>query len=123
MNLGSNAAYAMRGRPGLLKVDVCCVDLDRDAALKISPGLPSGSYVEVDVIDTGEGMGELTLQHIFDPFFTTKQPGEGTGMGLSVGQEIIRDHRGAISVWSRPGRGSTFRVLLPQLGKGSVDRK
>ncbi len=123
MNLGSNAAYAMKDRHGHLEVDVHCIDLDRDAASKISPDLASGPYVELNVTDTGEGMDELTLRRAFDPFFTTKPEGEGTGMGLSVVQGIIKEHQGAISVWSKPGRGSTFRVLLPRLEEGCTDEK
>ncbi len=115
MNLGSNAAHAMRGKGGLLEVDVSCVDIDSDAAMKLSPELAPGPYVEIDVSDTGEGMDEETLQHIFDPFFTTKQHGEGTGLGLAVAQQIAKDHKGAISVWSKPGKGSIFKVLLPRI--------
>lgn len=123
MNLGSNAAYAMRGQRGLLEVNVSLVDLDKDSALSISPDLASGSYVEMAVRDTGEGMDEETLQRIFDPFFTTKQPGEGTGMGLSVVQGIVKDYQGALSAWSKPGQGSVFRVLLPRLKDKDIDRK
>ena len=117
MNLGSNAAYAMRERHGILEVDVSCVDLDEESASRISPELSSGPYVEMDVKDTGVGMDEKTLQHIFEPFFTTKLYGEGTGMGLSVVQGIVKDQGGAISVWSKPGKGSVFRILLPRLSR------
>ncbi len=123
MNLGSNAAYAMRGKTGLLEVNVAGVDLDENAATSISPGLPSGSYVEVAVKDTGEGMDETTQQRIFDPFFTTKRHGEGTGMGLSVVRGIIKDHQGTVSVWSKPGQGSIFKVLLPRLENHGLDGK
>lgn len=121
MNLGSNAAYAMGSKRGLLEVNVSRIDLDKYEASKISPDLSSGSYVEVYVRDTGEGMDEKILERIFDPFFTTKQHGEGTGMGLSVVQGIVKDHQGTVSVWSRPGKGSTFRVLLPRLEKRHAD--
>jgi len=122
MNLGSNAAYAMRGGSGLMEVNVACIDLDNDAVSKVSPDLAPGSYVEVSVSDTGEGMDEKTLQRIFDPFFTTKQHGEGTGMGLSVVQGIVKGYQGAVSAWSRPGEGSIFKVLLPRLDKGCADK-
>lgn len=118
MNLGSNAAHAMKDHGGLLEVDVSCVDLDRDTASRISPDLVSGPYVEIDVKDTGEGMDEETRQHIFDPFFTTKGHGEGTGLGLAVVQGIVKGHQGAVSVWSRPGKGSVFKVLLPKREDG-----
>lgn len=116
INLGSNAAYAMKGQRGLLEMGVACVELDKDIASMISPDLSSGPHIEVAVRDTGQGIDEETLQHIFDPFFTTKQ-GEGTGMGLTVVQWIVKDHKGAVSVWSRPGKGSIFKVLLPKLEK------
>ncbi|HNY64481.1 MAG TPA: PAS domain S-box protein [Deltaproteobacteria bacterium] len=115
MNLGSNAAYAMREHGGLLEVDVACVELDSDEAMRISPDLPPGSYVRIDVCDTGEGMDEETRQHVFDPFFTTKGHTEGTGLGLAVVQGIVKGHQGAVSVRSRPGEGTTFSVLLPRL--------
>jgi PAS domain S-box-containing protein len=122
MNLGSNAAYAMMERGGLLEVDVSCVDLDRDAALRASPDLAPGPYVEIEVSDTGQGMDEETQLHIFEPFFTTKSYGEGTGLGLAVVQGIVKGHQGAVSVWSRPGSGSAFRVLLPRIEKGCVGK-
>jgi signal transduction histidine kinase len=117
MNLGSNASYAMKGQHGVMEVDVSCVDLDTNSASKIAPELIPGSYVEVDVMDTGVGMDEKTIERIFEPFFTTKLHGEGTGMGLSVVQGIVRDLGGTISVWSKPGKGSSFRVLLPRTGR------
>ena len=54
-----------------------------------------------------------TVAHIFEPFFTTKPVGEGTGLGLSIVFRIVEDHGGQISVESRPGQGTEFRVSLP----------
>ena len=67
----------------------------------------------IEVADTGTGMSEETLQRAFEPFFTTKPAGEGTGLGLSVSYGIIEAHGGTITVESAPGRGTTFRILLP----------
>lgn len=66
----------------------------------------------VEIGDDGPGIPETTLEHIFEPFFTTKEPGKGTGLGLHVSYNIIRKHRGTISVQSKPG-DTRFKVRLP----------
>ena len=68
---------------------------------------------ELEVRDTGCGIGEAEQKRIFDPFFSTKEAGRGTGLGLFISAEIVRDHRGRIELDSVEGRGSTFRVVLP----------
>ncbi|MDD5309963.1 MAG: ATP-binding protein [Deltaproteobacteria bacterium] len=77
-----------------------------------------GDAVEVSLKDTGEGMDAATIERIFDPYFSTKRASEtgapgGAGLGLSVCRDIVKDHGGNIIVDSRPGRGSTFTVVLP----------
>lgn len=69
--------------------------------------------VEIDISDNGVGMEERTRRQIFDPFFTTKGPGEGTGIGLSISDNIVRSFGGTIHVWSKPGKGSRFTVSFP----------
>jgi signal transduction histidine kinase len=69
--------------------------------------------VTLEVSDTGCGIGEADRKRIFDPFFSTKEPGRGTGLGLFISAEIVRDHRGRIELDSAESRGSTFRVVLP----------
>jgi PAS domain S-box-containing protein len=69
--------------------------------------------VAVEVSDTGSGISAALLPHIFEPFFTTKGPGVGTGLGLSICRSIVEGLGGVIEVQSEPGRGSTFRVILP----------
>jgi signal transduction histidine kinase len=69
--------------------------------------------VAVEVSDTGAGIPPAVVPHIFEPFFTTKGPGVGTGLGLSICRSIVESLGGVIEVQSEPGRGSTFRVILP----------
>ncbi|GAB4236605.1 MAG: hypothetical protein Kow00109_10200 [Acidobacteriota bacterium] len=76
-------------------------------------GLREGDYLLVEVSDTGSGIAPEVLEHIFDPFFTTKEVGKGPGLGLASVDGIIRQHGGAVTVDSKLGRGTTFRLLLP----------
>src|SRR5256885_2896561 len=69
-------------------------------------GLPPVSYVALSVQDNGPGMDARTLQRIFEPFFTTKPVGQGTGLGLPVVHGVMRNHGGAVDVYSIPGQGS-----------------
>ena len=71
--------------------------------------------VAVEIEDTGVGIPVGEQQKIFEPFYTTKPPGRGTGLGLSICYGIVQEHRGRLEVTSHPGRGSTFRIVLPVL--------
>lgn len=73
----------------------------------------AGSYVVIEVHDTGIGMEPAVLDRIFDPFFTTKAIGQGTGLGLSAVLGIVKSHGGLIDVHSQVGSGTTFQILLP----------
>jgi len=83
--------------------------------VKTRPWMIQGTYQKLTVSDTGHGMTQETLQRIFDPYFTTKEAGQGTGLGLSVVDGIIREYGGAITVTSAPGKGTTFEVYLPTI--------
>ncbi|MCE1241317.1 MAG: PAS domain S-box protein [Azonexaceae bacterium] len=72
-----------------------------------------GERVSIEISDTGSGIARENLRRIFEPFFTTKPVGKGTGLGLSVSYSIVQRHHGRIEVDSEPGRGTTFRVILP----------
>src|SRR5262245_34754147 len=75
------------------------------------------SKIEILVQDTGTGISREHIKKIYDPFFTTKAPGKGTGLGLSVSYGIVQEHGGTISVESRPGTGTSFRLELPLVRK------
>jgi PAS domain S-box-containing protein len=112
INLATNSWHAMEGHPGVITLSA------RSFSLPSPDGpaqgeLPDGPYVLLSVADSGKGMDPETLERIFDPFFTTKAPGQGSGLGLSVVHGIVKGHRGAIGVRSRPGGGTTFEILLP----------
>ena len=107
LNLTLNARDAM-GPGGRLRIDVGRAEAPPAAAGR------GGRFIALTVSDDGHGMDGATLAQIFDPFFTTKPPGEGTGLGLAVVQGIIRQSGGQIFAASEPGRGTTFRVLLPE---------
>ena len=114
MNLGTNAAHAMRESGGVLSVSLS--DFNADASLiAIHPDLTPGPCLRLTVSDTGHGMEAAVRERIFDPYFTTKKAGEGTGMGLAVVQGIIKSYGGAISVYSVPGQGTSFHIFLPKI--------
>jgi PAS domain S-box-containing protein len=81
--------------------------------LRTRQGRSPTEAVLVEVVDDGMGIPRADQDKIFEPFYTTKAPGRGTGLGLSICYGIIHDHQGRIEVDSTPGRGSTFRVILP----------
>ncbi|WP_437679537.1 ATP-binding protein [Sorangium sp. So ce131] len=78
----------------------------------------AAGWVVVEVRDTGTGIAKEALGRIFDPFYTSKEEGEGLGLGLSISQSIVAALGGRIEVESRPGAGSTFRVVLPAASAG-----
>ncbi|NTU96473.1 MAG: PAS domain S-box protein [Chlorobiaceae bacterium] len=112
VNLCTNSYHAMEETGGTLSITLCEIVPDSNL-LKILPELHEHPYVKLTISDTGCGMDKLTMDHIFEPFFTTKPVNKGTGLGLSVVHGIITGYKGIISVESRPGKGSSFRIFLP----------
>jgi two-component system cell cycle sensor histidine kinase/response regulator CckA len=107
VNLATNARDAMP-RGGVLSISARQIDM----AAGENP--PPGSYILVDVTDTGVGMNEHTRERAFEPFFTTKAKGAGTGFGLATVYAIVTHSDGYVRVTSTPGSGSTFSVYLPR---------
>ncbi len=114
MNLCGNAEQAMRERGGVLKLMVTSIEVTEDASQEF-PELKPGTFVQLTIQDSGQGMTGEVLERIFEPFFTTKGLGEGTGLGLAVVHGIIIGHGGHIGASSVVGKGTTFRILLPRL--------
>jgi PAS domain S-box-containing protein len=112
MNLFVNARDAMPTGGGTITVRGRNVQIDETFA-KMNIDAAPGSYVCIEVADTGSGMSRDILERIFEPFFTTKAPGYGTGLGLSTALTIVRSHQGFVHAYSEVGFGSTFRIYLP----------
>ncbi len=110
MNLCTNAWQAIPGGVGRITVSLAPVHISESPGLA---GLRSGLYACLTVADTGSGIDAAIVDRIFDPFFTTKAPGEGTGLGLSVVDGIMKSHDGAIAVETTPGPGAIFRAYFP----------
>jgi PAS domain S-box-containing protein len=119
MNLAVNARDAMpKGGRLILTTRNLLVKAHR--APKAGP-LP-GRYVVIEVRDNGCGMDAAVQARIFEPIFTTKGPGRGTGLGLATVKSIVEEYGGHITVESKPGRRTVFRVLLPSVRSGVRDR-
>ena len=118
INLGTNAAHAMPAG-GILSVSLDRIGITK-AAHAACGDLNKGEYVRLTVQDTGMGMSRETVDRIFEPFFTTKGL-DGTGLGLSVVHGLVKDHGGAITIESKVGKGSTFRVYFPAARAATVD--
>ena len=113
MDLIANASEAIGDTSGKITIQTNTVNLSEEQ-IKSEYFLESvapGRYVYVEISDTGVGMSEEMLSKIFDPFFSTKFAGRGLGLAAVLG--IIHGHKGTISVYSKPGKGSTFKVYFP----------
>jgi len=116
MNLAINAGEAVgEGNAGKITIATGWSDVESPFVDAVGQEVAPGRYVWIEVRDTGGGIAEENKSRIFDPFFTTKFTGRGLGLAAVAG--IVRAKKGAITVESEPGRGSTFRVYLPAAGR------
>jgi two-component system, cell cycle sensor histidine kinase and response regulator CckA len=120
LNLYVNAWQAMPAG-GDLYLQTANVTQDEDSVRGIA--LKPGNYVRISVTDSGGGMNEETRLRVFDPFFTTKKMGRGTGLGLASAYGIIKNHGGAITVYSQVDKGTTFNIYLPASNMKVVPEK
>jgi CheY-like chemotaxis protein len=113
MNLVINAAEAIGEASGYITLTTGVQNLDAEAiqTMRFGRDAERGSYVYLEVIDTGCGMAPETLDRIFEPFYTTKFTGRGLGLSALMG--IVRGHKGALSVRSQASRGTSFKVYFP----------
>jgi two-component system, cell cycle sensor histidine kinase and response regulator CckA len=117
MNLIINASEAIGEKSGVISITTGCMDY-QDSYLNniwLHENLHDGLYLYLEVADTGSGMSQKVIDNIFDPFFTTKFTGRGLGMAAVLG--IIKGHKGAIRIYSEPGKGTTFKILIPASGR------
>jgi PAS domain S-box-containing protein len=117
MNLVINASEAIGDRSGFIDVTTGCMECSRDCLQNVwlDENLAEGRYIYLEISDNGCGMDTDTLTRLFDPFFTTKFTGRGLGMAAVLG--IVRGHKGTIKVYSVPGKGTSFKILLPASDK------
>ncbi|MBV1961771.1 MAG: response regulator, partial [Immundisolibacteraceae bacterium] len=113
MNMVLNASEAIGDTSGLITINTGMMRAQTSYLQEtyLSPDLPEGDYLYLEVNDNGGGMTPEIKARIFDPFFSTKFTGRGLGLAAVLG--IVRSHDGALKVYSEPGRGTTFKLLLP----------
>jgi len=122
MNLVVNARDAMPNG-GVLAISTDSIEIDEATILRRSGEGKPGRYAILEMKDSGCGMPPEIISHIFEPYFTTKDQGRGTGLGMSIVYNIIRQHAGWIDLESEVGRGTTFRIFFPMQVTGKTTAK
>jgi signal transduction histidine kinase/ActR/RegA family two-component response regulator len=120
MNLCTNAYHAMQETGGKLDVRLKEIHISYEQSIE-RVGMKIGKHIELTVTDSGHGMEPQVMERIFEPYYTTKEQGKGTGLGLSVIHGIVKNHGGDITVTSLPGKGATFKVVLPIIDEMEVE--
>ncbi|PKK88127.1 MAG: hypothetical protein CVV64_20185 [Candidatus Wallbacteria bacterium HGW-Wallbacteria-1] len=110
MNLCTNASHAMEKNGGILNIEISDINIDCNSNIS---NLKSGNYLKIAISDTGIGISEELIPSIFEPYFSTRAIGEGTGLGLAMVDSIVKNYKGAITVESCLGKGTTFKIYLP----------
>ncbi len=115
MNLITNASESLGDSIGTISIATGSMHCEKEYLSEFTLGenLQEGVYAYLSVSDTGSGMESETLSRIFEPFFTTKFTGRGLGLAAVMG--IVRGHQGGFRVYSEPGRGTCFKIILPSL--------
>ena len=112
LNLCSNAVQSMTPQGGTLDVS-----LDETVVTQSTPAigndLKPGKYMILTVSDTGSGIDQEIMKNIFDPFFTTRKSDKGTGLGLAVVYEVVKNSQGSILLYSEVGKGTRFEIFFP----------
>jgi CheY-like chemotaxis protein len=122
IHLAANACEAMSAG-GQLTIAGSCVRLSKDEIVQLNregENVADGEFAVLSVSDNGTGMTDEVKSRIFEPFFTTKKEKKGTGLGLSTVYGIVRQHDGCMTVYSKPGDGTTFEVYLPLRNNDAV---
>ncbi|MDJ0622641.1 MAG: cache domain-containing protein [Desulfocapsaceae bacterium] len=112
LNIGINGGHAMPDG-GTLTFSTTHITFDDSFQTDTTVELQPGTYLQIEVRDTGCGIAEEDLKNIFEPFFTTKQQSEGTGLGLAAVYGAVQQHHGAITVSSQLAKGTIFSIYLP----------
>lgn len=123
LNLCVNASHAMtimkhkdEAQGGILNISIDSIKAD-SFFCETHPEAEQKEYYKLSVCDTGVGMDATLAAKIFDPFFTTKEKGKGTGLGLAMVYNIVKQHKGFIDLYTEKNIGSTFSVYLPVMDK------